>query len=49
MAEIGAMARRRGVALLVDAAQSAGVLDIDVENQAFDLLAFPGHKGLLGP
>jgi cysteine desulfurase family protein len=49
VAEIGEMTRKRGVRLLVDAAQSAGVLPIDVEAMGIDLLAFPGHKGLLGP
>jgi selenocysteine lyase/cysteine desulfurase len=34
---------------MVDAAQSAGVFDIDVEQMAIDLLAVPGHKALLGP
>lgn len=47
--EIGAIAKERGVKLLVDAAQSAGVLDLDVEAMGIDLLAFPGHKGLMGP
>lgn len=47
--EIGTIARERGVRLLVDAAQSAGVLDLDVEAMGIDLLAFPGHKGLMGP
>ncbi|RUS48791.1 aminotransferase class V-fold PLP-dependent enzyme [Cohnella sp. AR92] len=47
--EIGQIARRKGVKLLVDAAQSAGVLDIDVEAMGIDMLAFPGHKGLMGP
>jgi cysteine desulfurase family protein len=47
--EIGAITRRRGVRLLVDAAQTAGVLDIDVGAMNIDLLAFPGHKGLMGP
>ena len=42
-------ARERGLLFLVDAAQSAGVVPIDVEADAIDLLAFPGHKGLLGP
>ncbi|WP_219834672.1 aminotransferase class V-fold PLP-dependent enzyme [Paenibacillus sp. R14(2021)] len=46
---IGEMTRRRGIKLLVDAAQTAGLLDIDVEAMGIDLLAFPGHKGLLGP
>lgn len=49
VAEIGEIARRRNVRLLVDAAQSAGVLPIDVEGMGIDLLAFPGHKGLMGP
>lgn len=47
--DIGAITRKRGVKLLVDAAQSAGVLDLDVEAMGIDMLAFPGHKGLLGP
>ncbi|MEW9699620.1 aminotransferase class V-fold PLP-dependent enzyme [Paenibacillus sp. SI8] len=49
IAEIGEICRRRGVKLLVDAAQSAGVLPIHVEAMNIDMLAFPGHKGLLGP
>ena len=47
--EIGAAVRARGAAFLVDAAQSAGALPIDVEAMGIDLLAFPGHKALLGP
>jgi cysteine desulfurase family protein len=44
------VARRHGVLFLVDAAQSAGLLPIDVEaDDGIDLLAFTGHKGLLGP
>ncbi|TMW72013.1 aminotransferase class V-fold PLP-dependent enzyme [Alteribacter natronophilus] len=34
---------------LVDASQTAGVLDIQMKDWHIDLLAFPGHKGLLGP
>jgi cysteine desulfurase family protein len=49
VAEIGAVCRGRGIPLLVDAAQSAGSAPIDVERMNIDLLAFPGHKGLLGP
>lgn len=47
--EIGKIAREKGIIFMVDAAQSAGVYDIDVEAMNIDLLAFPGHKGLLGP
>lgn len=46
---IGEIARRRGILFLLDAAQSAGVLPIDVEAVGVDLVAFPGHKGLFGP
>ncbi|AIS53586.1 cysteine desulfurase Csd [Thermoanaerobacter kivui] len=47
--EIGNIAREMNLIFLVDAAQTAGVLDIDVESQNIHLLAFPGHKGLYGP
>ena len=49
IAEIGCIARRRGILLLADAAQTAGSIPIDVGTMSIDLLAFPGHKGLLGP
>lgn len=49
VAEVGALCKARGVPLLVDAAQSAGHLPIDMQSDGIDLLAFPGHKGLLGP
>jgi len=51
VAEIGRLLReRRPEALyLVDAAQTAGMLDIDVEAMGADLLAFTAHKSLLGP
>jgi selenocysteine lyase/cysteine desulfurase len=47
--QISAMARAAGTLLLVDAAQSAGALPIDVEADGIDLLAFTGHKALFGP
>jgi cysteine desulfurase family protein len=47
--EIGQIARDRGVCFLVDAAQSAGHLPIDLRRTPIDILASSGHKGLLGP
>jgi cysteine desulfurase / selenocysteine lyase len=47
--EIGRIAREAGVPFIVDAAQSAGHVPIDVQADGIDLLAAPGHKGLLGP
>ncbi|WP_342563669.1 aminotransferase class V-fold PLP-dependent enzyme [Paenibacillus sp. FSL R7-0345] len=47
--EIGEIVKAHKAVFLVDAAQSAGALDIDVQRMNIDLLAFPGHKGLLGP
>ncbi len=49
IAEIGKLTRARDLLLLVDAAQSAGVVPIDVQAMQIDLLAFPGHKSLYGP
>lgn len=49
LADIGKIARRRGILFLVDGAQAAGSVDLNVEKLQIDLLAFPGHKGLLGP
>jgi cysteine desulfurase/selenocysteine lyase len=46
---IGRIARERDLLFLVDAAQTAGVVPIDVQATHIDLLAFPGHKSLLGP
>jgi cysteine desulfurase/selenocysteine lyase len=47
--EIGLLTRNAGILLLVDAAQSAGAIPIDVNDLNIDLLAIPGHKGLFGP
>jgi cysteine desulfurase family protein len=47
--EIGKIAREANIPFLVDAAQTAGHVPIDVQADGIDLLAFPGHKGLLGP
>lgn len=47
--EIGEFAKSRKIPFLVDAAQSAGVIDIDVQRDNISLLAFAGHKMLFGP
>jgi cysteine desulfurase/selenocysteine lyase len=49
IAAIGREARAHGLLFLVDAAQSAGVIPVDIQAQSIDLLAFPGHKSLFGP
>jgi cysteine desulfurase/selenocysteine lyase len=46
---IGRLVRGRDALFLVDAAQTAGVVPLDVQAACIDLLAFPGHKSLLGP
>lgn len=46
---IGAIAKKNGLTYIVDAAQTAGVFDIDVRKMNIDILCFTGHKGLLGP
>jgi len=47
--EIAPMVRAAGALFLVDAAQSAGLVPIDLRATPIDLLAFPGHKALYGP
>jgi len=47
--EVGRIAREHDVPFLVDAAQSAGHVEIDVRALGADMVGFPGHKGLLGP
>src|SRR5262245_9240178 len=49
VAEVGEIIRKHGALLVVDAAQTAGVVPIDVRGMQIDLLALPGHKALLGP
>jgi len=48
-AEVGRLVREHGATYLVDAAQTAGDLPVSVQELHADLLAAPGHKGLLGP
>ncbi len=47
--EIAALCRERGIPLVVDAAQSAGVLPVNLREWDAAFVAMPGHKGLLGP
>ena len=47
--KIGKICRDQGIIFIVDCAQSAGTIDIDIKRDNIDLLAFTGHKGLLGP
>ena len=47
--EMASLCRMRGIPFVVDAAQSAGSLDVDLEKLGADFIAMPGHKGLLGP
>ena len=46
---MGKLAKAYGLLLVVDASQTAGVLDIDVEKMQIDVLCFTGHKSLMGP
>lgn len=47
--EIAQLCRQRGIPLVVDASQSAGILPVDVEGWKAAYVAMPGHKGLYGP
>jgi cysteine desulfurase family protein len=49
IAELGQLTKKKGLIFIVDAAQTAGVYDLDVSFMGINLLAFPGHKGLYGP
>ena len=46
---IGSICKKHGILLVVDASQTAGVFDIDMEKMGIHVLCFTGHKGLLGP
>lgn len=47
--EVARIAQQTGITLIVDAAQTAGVLPIDMDALGIGVLTFPGHKGLFGP
>ena len=46
---VGRICRERGVTFAIDASQSAGKVPIDMEQHHIDIIAFTGHKSLLGP
>ena len=46
---IGHIAKAHNLLFIVDASQSAGCIEINMENMNIDILCFTGHKGLLGP
>ncbi len=47
--EVAEICRAQGIWTMVDCAQSAGLIPIDMEDWGVDAIAFAGHKGLLGP
>jgi cysteine desulfurase family protein len=49
IADLARIANEAGALLLVDGAQTVGAMPVDVQALDIDLLAFPGHKGLMGP
>lgn len=46
---IGRIAKAHNLLFIVDASQSAGCIEINMETMNIDILCFTGHKGLLGP
>ncbi len=46
---IGRICKEHGLLFLLDASQTAGVMDIDMQKMQIDVLCFTGHKSLLGP
>ena len=49
LARIGALAKQHGLLFIVDASQTAGAVEIDMQRMNIDILCFTGHKGLMGP
>lgn len=46
---VGKFCRKNDILLIVDASQTAGAIDIDMEKMNIDILCFSGHKSMLGP
>ena len=49
VAQVGEFCREQGLKFILDTAQTAGILPLNMEQMKIDVLAFTGHKGLLGP
>ncbi len=49
LSDLGQLARDHKIPLILDSAQTAGVLPIDMQSQGISILTFTGHKGLFGP
>jgi len=49
ISEVGKICRKHSLKFIVDSAQTAGVIPVDMKSMNIDVLAFTGHKGLLGP
>ena len=47
--EMAKLCRQRGIPFVIDAAQAAGTLPVELDHLGADFIAMPGHKGLLGP
>lgn len=47
--QVGEICKRNGLKFIVDAAQTAGVIPIDMKSMNIDILTFTGHKSLMGP
>ena len=47
--KIGRLCRERNIIFIVDGAQAAGTIKIDMKKMNIDILCLPGHKGLFGP
>ena len=47
--QIAEICREKSVPLIIDASQSAGVLDVDFKRLGAEFIAMPGHKALFGP